>query len=168
MSSGVFVNFNGTSVLQLMSFFLLMYLLIKFLYKPFLAMVDKRSAEIRSEYGEAGKARKEAEELKKKSEIQLQEFNDRVSKMYDEAKDRVKKYETSEKKQVQSDVESIMEKARREISEEQLRAEETLKAKVVALVVALASRLIQKDLDEKSKREFLMSQLSKLGDDREK
>ncbi len=168
MSSGVFVNFNGTSILQLMSFFLLMYLLIKFLYKPFLAMTDKRSDEIKSEYEKAGKARKEAEELKKKSETQLQELNERINSMYDEAKERVKKYEESEKARVRNEIESTMEKARREITEEQLKAEEVLKTKVVTLAVTLASRLIQRDLDEKSKREFLMSQLSKLGEKNEK
>ncbi len=166
--TGIFVNFNGTSILQLMSFFLLMYLLIKYLYRPFLNLVDQRRNDIQDEYEKAEEARKDAKESKKKSEFQLQELDEKISKMYNEAKERVKKYEESGKARIQKEIESTMEKARREIVEERLRAEESLKAKVVTLVITLTSRLIQKDLDEKLKREFLMSQLSKLGEENEK
>lgn len=164
--AGSFVNFNGTSILQLMSFFILMYFLIKFLYRPFLNMIDKRSEEIKAKYEKADEAHKEAEELREKAKIELKELNERINQMYEEAKVRVNEYEKKEKARVQSEVESIMKRARNEIEEERTRAEETLRANVITLAVALASRIIQKDLDEKSKREFLMDQLSKVRDRR--
>ncbi len=164
MSSGVFVNFNGTSILQLMSFFLLMYLLIKYLYKPFLALLDKRRQDIKAEYDKAEASKKEAEEMKKKMEAEMKKLNEKISAMYEEAKERVKKYEENEKKRVQSEIANMLEKGRREIQEEQSKAEEALRTKVVTLAIALASKVIQKDLDDKAKREFLMNQLSKFGD----
>lgn len=163
--SGSFVNFNGTSILQLMSFFILMYFLIKFLYRPFLNMVDKRSKEIKDEYKKADDAHKEAEALKEKARIELEELNERINKMYEDAKIRVNEYEKKEKVRVQSEVESLMKRARNEIEEERVKAEDTLRSNVITLAVALASRIIQKDLNEKSKREFLMEQLSKIRDE---
>jgi F-type H+-transporting ATPase subunit b len=163
MFSGVFVNFNGTSILQLMSFFLLMYLLIKYLYKPFLNLVDQRKRDVKAEYDKVESARKEAEELKKKSEAEFKNLNEKINTMYEEAKERVKKYEETEKNRVQAEISNMLDKARKEIAEEQSKAEEALRAKVVTLAIALASKVIQKDLDDKSKREFLMNQLSKFG-----
>ncbi len=163
MNSGIFVNFNGTSILQLMSFFLLMYLLIKYLYKPFLNMVDQRKEEVTKEYEKAEEARREAEEMKKKMKSETQKLNEKVETMYEEAKERVKRYEEAEKKRVQEEVARMLEKARREIEQERVKAEEALKTRIITLALALASKVIQKDLDDKSKREFLATQLSKFG-----
>ncbi len=162
--SGSFVNFNGTSILQLMSFFILMYFLIKFLYKPFLNILDKRSEEIKSQYEKADEARKEAEKFREKVKVEMERLSERTDQMYEEAKARVEAYEKAERTRIQTEVESIMKRARREIEEERSKAEESLKANVITLAIALASRIIQKDLDEKSKREFLMDQLSKVRD----
>ncbi len=163
MSSGIFVNFNGTSIIQLMSFFLLMYLLIKYLYKPFLDMVDQRKKDVMSEYEKAEGARQEAERMKKEVELETQKVNEKIEKMYAEAKERIKSYEESEKKRVQEETARMLEKARVEIERERAKAEEALKAHIITLALALASKVIQKDLDDKSKREFLASQLSKFG-----
>ena len=162
--SGSFVNFNGTSILQLMSFFILMYFLIKFLYKPFLNILDKRSEEIESQYEKADEARKEAEKFREKVKIEMERLNERTDQMYKEAKARVEAYEKAERTRIQTEVELIMGRAKREIEEERSKAEESLKANVITLAVALASRIIKKDIDEKSKREFLMDQLSKVRD----
>lgn len=164
--AGMFVNFNGTSVLQLMSFFLLMYFLVKFLYRPFLGIVDKRREEVRKEYANAEKAKKEAEEFRAQMKKEMDELNSRTKEMYEEAKKRVGEFETQERSRVESQIGSMLDKARREIEDERSRAEDALKAKVITLAVSLASRIIRKEIDEKSKREFLMQQLSKLGEDK--
>ncbi len=164
--AGMFVNFNGTSVLQLMSFFLLMYFLVKFLYKPFLNIIDKRREDVRKEYENAEKAKKEAEEFRAQTKKEMDELNSRTKKMYEEARTRVADFETQERSKVENQISSMLDKARREIEDEKSRTEDALKARVITLAVSLASRIIRKEIDEKSKRDFLMQQLAKLGEDK--
>jgi|UniRef100_A0A7V3RDJ1 F-type H+-transporting ATPase subunit b len=160
--SGIFLNFNGTSILQLMSFFILMYFLIKFLYKPFLGMIDKRHEEVKNEYETVAKDRKEAEELKEASKKKLDELMVQLSTIEEASKKRISEYEENEKLRISLEIESMLQNARKEIEEERDNAEKLFETRIVTLAIALASKVIQQEIDEKSKREYLLKQLSQI------
>lgn len=164
--SGIFLNFNGTSILQLMSFFILMYFMFKLLYKPFLQMIDKRKESVKAEYEKATAERIEAENLKKVSQQNLDEVKRKISIYEEEAKQRIKEYELTEKARIDKEIKEMMDNARAQIENEKEKAQKILERSVLTLAIALASKIIQQEMDEKAKREFLMKQLSKLGDDK--
>ncbi|MGC8544512.1 F0F1 ATP synthase subunit B [Athalassotoga sp.] len=161
--SGIFLNFNGTSILQLMSFFILMYFLVKLLYKPFLSMLEKRRNEIKSEYDKASKERAEAEKMKEMAKADLDEIRKNILNYEEESKKRVAEYELNEKRRIDEEIKVMMENAKSQIEEEKAKAQKVLETQVVTISIALASKIIQQEIDEKSKREFLMKQLSKMG-----
>jgi F-type H+-transporting ATPase subunit b len=161
--SGIFLNFNGTSVLQLMSFFILMYFLVKLLYKPFLSMLEKRRNEIKSEYDKASKEREEAEKMKEMVKAELDEIRKNIFNYEEESKKKVVEYELNEKRRIDEEIKVMIENAKSQIEEEKAKAQKVLETQVVTLSIALASKIIQQEIDEKSKREFLMKQLSKMG-----
>lgn len=161
--SGIFLNFNGTSVLQLMSFFILMYFLVKLLYKPFLSMLEKRRDEVKSEYDKASKEREESEKIKKMARAELDEIRKNILNYEEESKKRVAEYELKERQRIDGEIKAMIENARSQIEEEKAKAQRVLETQVVTLSIALASKIIQQEIDEKSKREFLMKQLSKIG-----
>ncbi len=160
--SGIFLNFNGTSILQLMSFFILMYFLVKLLYKPFLAMLDKRREEVKSEYDKASKELEEAEKARKMAQEELNKIRKHVADYEEESKKRILEYEVKEKARVNAEIDEMLKTARKEIEEEKLKAEKNLETRIFALAVALASKIIQQEIDEKSKREFLKKQISRI------
>ncbi len=161
--SGIFLNFNGTSILQLMSFFILMYFLVKLLYKPFLSMLEKRRNEIKSEYDKASKEKAEAEKMKEMAKADLDEIRKNILNYEEESKKRVAEYELNEKRRIDEEIKVMMENAKSQIEEEKAKAQKVLETQVVTISIALASKIIQQEIDEKSKREFLMKQLSKMG-----
>jgi F-type H+-transporting ATPase subunit b len=161
--SGIFLNFNGTSVVQLMSFFILMYFLVKLLYKPFLSMLEKRRNEIKSEYDKASKEREEAEKMKEMVKAELDEIRKNIFNYEEESKKKVVEYELNEKRRIDEEIKVMIENAKSQIEEEKAKAQKVLETQVVTLSIALASKIIQQEIDEKSKREFLMKQLSKMG-----
>jgi len=161
--SGIFLNFNGTSVLQLMSFFILMYFLVKLLYKPFLSMLEKRRNEIKSEYDKASKEREEAEKMKEMVKAELDEIRKNIFNYEEESKKKVVEYELNEKRRIDEEIKVMIENAKSQIEEEKAKVQKVLETQVVTLSIALASKIIQQEIDEKSKREFLMKQLSKMG-----
>lgn len=164
--SGIFLNFNGTSIVQLMSFFILMYFLVKLLYKPFLGMLDKRREEIKSEYDKASEERAAAEKTERSVREKLEEIKKRVSIYEEESKKSILEYEIKEKNRINSEINSMIEKASVQIEDERMKAQKMFEAKVITLSIALTSKIIQQEIDEQSKKEFLMKQLSKLGEDK--
>lgn len=165
--SGIFLNFNGTSILQLMSFFILMYFLVKLLYKPFLSMLDKRRDEVKSEYDKASKEREEAEKFRIMAKEALDETRKNILIYEEEARKRVAEYELREKQRVDEEIRIMIENARSQIEEEKVRAQKALETQIVKLSIAIASKIIQQEIDEKSKREFLTKQLLKMGEENE-
>ncbi len=165
--SGIFLNFNGTSVLQLMSFFILMYFLVKLLYKPFLSMLDQRRDEVKSEYDKASKEREEAEKLQITTKEALDETRKNILIYEEAARKRVTEYELKEKERINEEIRIMVENARSQIEEEKVRAQKVLETQIVKLSIAIASKIIQQEIDEKSKREFLTKQLSKMSEKNE-
>lgn len=146
-----------------MSFFILMYFLVKLLYKPFLSMLEKRRIEVKSEYDKASKEREEAESMKKTVKAEFDEMKKNISIYEAEAKKKVIEYELKEKQRIDEEIKAMVENAKAQIEGEKAKAQKVLETQVVTLSIALASKIIQQEIDEKSKREFLMKQLSKIG-----
>ncbi|MGC8611414.1 MAG: hypothetical protein ACP5LR_02940 [Athalassotoga sp.] len=164
--SGIFLNFNGTSILQLMSFFILMYFMVKLLYKPFLSMIDKRKESVKAEYEKATSERIEAENLRRNAQKEFDEIKQKISIYEEEAKERIREYELREKARIDNEIKEMMENARSQIEIEKEKARQIIEKSAVTIAIALASKIIQQEIDEKSKKEFLMKQLSKIGDDK--
>ncbi|HEU23912.1 MAG TPA: hypothetical protein ENO32_02205, partial [Mesoaciditoga lauensis] len=113
--SGIFLNFNGTSILQLMSFFILMYFMVKLLYKPFLSMIDKRKESVKAEYEKATSERIEAENLRRNAQKEFDEIKQKISIYEEEAKERIREYELREKARIDNEIKEMMENARSQI-----------------------------------------------------
>ncbi len=131
--SGIFLNFNGTSILQLMSFFILMYFLVKLLYKPFLAMLDKRREEVKSEYDKASKELEEAEKARKMAQEELNKIRKHVADYEEETKKRILEHELKEKALVNAEIDAMLKSARTEIEEEKLKAEKVFVKSAIPL-----------------------------------
>jgi F-type H+-transporting ATPase subunit b len=79
------MNFNATLIIQVVSFLILFALLVKFLYRPFLDFMDKRSNKVKKWLDEAYDNREQAEERIKESERHLKEAKDQILKLRKQA-----------------------------------------------------------------------------------
>jgi len=125
-------------------------------------MIDKRHEEVKNEYETVAKDRKEAEELKEASKKKLDELMVQLSTIEEASKKRISEYEENEKLRISLEIESMLQNARKEIEEERDNAEKLFETRIVTLAIALASKVIQQEIDEKSKREYLLKQLSQI------
>ena len=126
-------------------------------------MLEKRRDEVKSEYDKASKEREESEKIKKMARAELDEIRKNILNYEEESKKRVAEYELKERQRIDGEIKAMIENARSQIEEEKAKAQRVLETQVVTLSIALASKIIQQEIDEKSKREFLMKQLSKIG-----
>ena len=123
------VSINGTLLFQFINFFVLVAILAKFAYKPLLKVLEDRRNKIASDLDNAAKARETAEKMKADYEAQIRDARAEAQAIVDKA---VKQAD----KEAQAQLEAIRAQIAREMRNE-----------VVTLSMAVAEKLLQKNMD---------------------
>ncbi|ABR30166.1 ATP synthase subunit B [Thermosipho melanesiensis] len=147
---------NITSVIQLMSFFLLLYILKKFLYDKYFEVMDARKEKIEGEIKKAEQLRKEAEELKKEAKGELIKIRESADSIIKKAKEEAEEIVNNAKKKAEAEAEKILVSAKEEIKNEREAMIKEVEQRVGEIAVVLAMKILKGTLDEKAKREYLM------------
>ncbi|ANQ53404.1 F0F1 ATP synthase subunit B [Thermosipho sp. 1070] len=150
---------NLTSVIQLMSFLLLLYVLKVFLYDKYFQVMDERKEKIEGEIKKAEQLRKEAEELKLQSQEELRKLRENADSIINKAKEEAEKIVQDAKKKAEFEGEKIITAAREEIKREKEEMLKEVEQKVGEVAVVLAMKILKGTLDEKAKREYLIKML---------
>ncbi|MCC3144886.1 F0F1 ATP synthase subunit B [Halanaerobium sp. Z-7514] len=142
------VNINTTMLWQVFNFFVLMYLLKRYLYSPIKEILDKRAAHVNSEIDEAEKMREEAKELKAKYQNKLKEAHNEAQSIIDRAEDRANQKAKNIVKEAEKRAENIKQKKLAEIEKAKKETMAELRNKVASMTILATNRLIQEQLDE--------------------
>ncbi len=156
MPSPQLINFNWTSVVQLLMFLFLMYVLYKLLYKPFFNITEERKRKVEEDLNYAERARKEADQLKKEMQQKLKEARERAEEIISKANKEAEKIISEAKEKAKQEAQKIIENAKREVEAEKLKAIEEVKKQAGEIAVALAVKILSGILDEKAKKEYLL------------
>jgi len=156
------LEFNLTSIVMLLEFILLAFFLYKFLYKPYLNMTSERKNKIKADLEVAGKAKVAAEEMKENSRLQLEETRAVIEKMMNSARKNADVYQTEEREKARLQVERITQTAKNEIERMKTEAIDNINNEIVKISVLIASKLLEKQIDEKIQKEFVFSMLRKI------
>ncbi len=156
------LEFNLTSIVMLLQFVLLAFFLYKFMYKPYLDATAERRNKIKSELESAENIKLQAIEMKNDAQIKLEEVNTQAAKIIENAKKTSEKILIEEREKARNQVERMLKSASEEIETMKLDAVSKLQQEAVGLAVLMASKLIEKQMDEKTQRDFLKNMLSTL------
>jgi len=152
----------GTIFWTLIIFTCVVVILWKVAWGPILNMAGEREKRIRESVERADQARAEAEKyLTEQKELvarQRKEAADIVTKARDEARHAAE--EILAKGRKEADEQAA--RARRQIEEEKTKAIEAIRAQTVDLVLAAATHLLGKTLDEESHRKIVKEYIQKL------
>ncbi|MFA6321218.1 MAG: F0F1 ATP synthase subunit B [Candidatus Omnitrophota bacterium] len=135
-------------VAQVITFLVLLFLMKRFAWKPFLKTLDDRKARIASEFKQLEDAKAEVNSIKA-------DYESRLSTIEAEARARIHtaieegRVAAEEIRQLaREDGEKIFAKAQESIKAEVAKAEEALKDKIVNLTIDVAAKVIQERLTE--------------------
>ena len=146
-------------VAQVITFLILLFLMKRFAWKPFLKVLDDRKARIASEFKTIDELKADAARLKTDYEAQLSAIDDEGRKRIQAAVDEGRKAAEEIRQSAREEGEMMLAKAKDSIKQEVAKAEETLKDKIVDLTVDIASKVIQERLtseeDKKIAETFL-------------
>ncbi|GEL08981.1 F0F1 ATP synthase subunit B [Salisediminibacterium halotolerans] len=153
------------AVYQILGFLVLLFLLKKFAFGPIMDMMEKREAHIAEQIQSAEKNRDEAEK-------HLKEQREAIQEARQEAREIVENSRKQSEQQANEIIEEARKKAEREqrerlaeIEREKEEAVNAIREQVSSLSVLVASKVIEKELDEKEQEKLIEDTLKEVGGD---
>ncbi|MGC5324979.1 F0F1 ATP synthase subunit B [Brevibacillus sp. SYSU BS000544] len=154
----------GTMLTQLVMFLILLALVGKFAMKPAMSVMEKRRQHIENEISTAERNRQEAEALLAEQRRILDEARTEAKAILD----RVTKQASDESARIIDEAKTANERMKAEASSELAREVEKAKAELrdqmAGLSVLLASKIIEKELDEAAQKASVDQFLKQVGD----
>ena len=152
----------GTILAQMLNFFILVWILARFAYKPLVSMMQERKERIAKDLADAQAARDEAEQFKADYVAQIANARQEAQQIVEKA---VQQAEATTREQLAAACEQIKrekERARQDIVNERDRAMNNLRNEVISLSVAMATKVVAKDMDSETNTKLIEDAIAKL------
>ncbi len=156
------IDLNTTFIWQLVNFFVLLFLLRKFLYGPVTEMLDKRSSKIESDLEEARRQKEEAKELKEQRQQELKEARQKAQKIINEAEERGEERAEEIINEAEEEAARIKERRMAEIEQARQEAADELRREVSSISLQVAGKFLQQELDREDQEKIIESYLEEL------
>ena len=152
----------GTILAQMLNFFILVWILARFAYKPLVSMMQERKERIAKDLVDAQNARNEAEQFKADYAAQIANARQEAQQIVEKA---VQQAEATTREQLaaaREQIEREKERARQDIVNERDRAMNNLRNEVISLSVAMATKVVAKDMDSETNTKLIEDAIAKL------
>lgn len=161
------LSFNGGDILfQLLAMLVLLALLKKFALGPLLNIMKQREDHIAGEITSAEERNKEAQKLIEEHSVLLKEAKQESQSLIENAKKLGEKQKEDIIQAARAESERLKEAARTEIVKEKEQAVSALREQVASLSVLIASKVIEKELDEQAQEKLIQDYLKEVGESR--
>lgn len=152
----------GLYIWTIIIFLVLLFLLMKFAWKPLLAMLEKREDNIRHALLDAEKARDELANVKEDTEKLLSEARNESQAIVAAGKKNAERMKDEIIEKAQSKSDSILVEVKKQIHIEKERAIADVKAEVVNLSMEIAQKLIKKNLTKEDNLKLINESLNSI------
>lgn len=159
---GGMININFTMVMQVVNFAILMFLMVKILYKPLLHVLDERARVIRESLEAARAKDEEAAKALEGYKVQVQELRDQMDELLAKARKEAEGEKHKIVESAQQEARSILEKAQREISMKIEAAQADLRSEVANLAVEIAGKVVEKNFSSDDNVKYIQDYLDKV------
>ncbi|RPJ98226.1 hypothetical protein BSBH6_01148 [Bacillus subtilis] len=161
------LSFNGGDILfQLLAMLILLALLKKYALGPLLNIMKQREDHIAGEITSAEEKNKEAQQLIEEQRVLLKEARQESQTLIENAKKLGEKQKEEIVQAARAESERLKEAARTEIVKEKEQAVSALREQVASLSVMIASKVIEKELDEQAQEKLIQDYLKEVGESR--
>ncbi len=151
-------------VAQIITFMILLFLMKRFAWKPFLKVLDDRRERIASEFKKIDTIKAEVNKIKADYEAKVAAIEAEAKAKIQAAAEEARKVAEEIRQGARKDSEQIFAKAQESIKAEVAKAEEALKDRIVNLTVDIAAKVVQERLtvdDDKAIVETFIKDMEK-------
>lgn len=150
----------GLFIIQTFLLLGLIFLMVKFAWKPIMSAIESREEGIKDALASAEEAKKEMQNITADSEKLLKEARAEREGMLKEAKDIKESMIAEAKEQAEAEGSKMIEKAKLTIEAEKKTALEDIKKQVATLSVAVAEKMLKEELaDDKKQQKYIEDSL---------
>ena len=163
MGPGEFLNINFfTALFTLLNTIALFWVLKKYLFVPVMKMIRDRQQEIDDMYTNAGQA--QAQQLQSEYEKKLSAAADEAERTVKEAVERGRNRQEEIIRQANAEADAIRDKAAADIDREKKKAMNDAKAEISVIALAIAGKVVGKELDSSDQSALVDQFIEELGD----
>lgn len=152
----------GFLIAQIINFGLILGVLLFFLWRPMVNMLDSRREEIEKGLEDAAAAANARRNAEQEAEKILSQARSEASRVVDEARSRGEELQRSIESEAREEAERIREEARASAEAERNTELSKLRNQVTTISLAVAQRLIGEELDEKKQQALIDDFFSKV------
>jgi F-type H+-transporting ATPase subunit b len=152
---GGLINVDKSLIIQFVNFFILLFILQRLLYKPFLAKMAERTAAIKSSLEEAQAVRAEAARQQEENEARLRTAHAEAAAIREQALREAADESRKHIEAAQAQSRKLVEDTKAQLDAEVRRARDELRREVSDLAVAVAEKLVHRTLREDDHRRIV-------------
>ena len=151
-------------ITQLINLLLLFLLLKHFLFKPVQNILNARQAEIDKSYADAETAQTRAEELRDEYEKRISDAKAEAADIAKAASRKAQAHYDEVVGTAKADAARLREKAEAQIEQEKKKAMNELKDEISGIAVDIASKVVEREIDEKDHEELISEFIKDVGE----
>ena len=151
---GLGINWQGL-VVQIVNVAILLYLLRRFAYKPFLGILERRAEKIRQSVTRAEEIQKQAEATEQEFASRIQEARRQGQEIVNQANQAADRIRADAEQRARGAAEEFLSRARGEITQERERALSELRRQTADLAILAATQVVRESLDTDAHRRIV-------------
>ncbi len=149
-------------ILTWVTFFIVLAILYKFTWKPILTALNAREEYIRRSLEEADAARSEMAKVTEKCNQLVAQADQKAKEIVAQARKGAYEAAKTIEQKAREETQILLENAQREINAQTEKAQAILRTESVEIAVALASKIIEENLDTEKNRKLVNELIKKL------
>lgn len=149
------MSINATLIGQMITFALLVWFTMKFVWPPLMQAMEERQKKIADGLAAADKGKHEMELAEKRATALLREAKDQAADIVNQAQKRANDLVEDSKQSAKQEGDRLIVAAKAEIDREIQSTKEGLRQQVATLAVSAAEQILQKEVDLNRHREIL-------------
>lgn len=153
-----------TMIFQLINLLILMFAFKKYLFKPVLAILEKRRAEIESTYDEASKAETAAKSMKAEYESRMAGAREEADRVIKTATESANAMAGSIVEEAHTQAAQIKRRAEVEIDMERRKAFDEVKGELSGIALDIASQVIDREVSAEDHEAFIDEFIKNVGE----
>ncbi|MDQ0226751.1 F0F1 ATP synthase subunit B [Metabacillus niabensis] len=157
---------TGDIVFQLLMFLILLALLGKFAFGPVMNIMKQREEHIANEINSSEERNKEAQKLVEEQREMLKQARVEAQTLVENAKKLGEQQKEDIIQAARAEAGRLKESALKEIEREKEQAVAALREQVASLSVLIASKVIEKELDEREQEKLINDYINEVGEGR--
>ena len=152
----------GLYIWTIVTFLILLALLGRFAWRPLLDALEQRQEVIRKSLDDARQARQELEQVKTDAARLLSEARSEANEIVSRTRSDAAAFAEEMKVKARADAEALVKRAERDIEMQTSRAMENIRRETVELSVAIASKILRRDISQEDNERLMNDTLKEM------